>query len=79
MKVLITKPTESNINMNLASDSSLQSRVMHYATYNLPRCLANFTRYNKNGEAIFKTSKLYIGNKSFERAWRWAYRNLINN
>jgi hypothetical protein len=78
MRVLISKPVDSVIHMDIF-DKHLQSRVMSHSSYVPPRYLANFTKCDDSGVAIFKTSKLYIGKRGFERAWRWAYRSLITN
>lgn len=78
MRVIISRPTDDVIHMDNL-DKHLQSRVMSHSSYSPSRYLANFTKCNENKVAIFKTSKLYIGKRGFERAWRWAYRNLINS
>ncbi len=76
MEVFISQPVDSVIHMDIFS-KHLQSRVMSHSEGQ--RYLANFTKCDKNNVAIFKTSKLYRGKRGFERAWRWAYRKLINS
>ena len=73
MNVIIEKPSEGNVIM---THGLLQAKLLVFQTNKYHVSVSGLV--DRDCVLIDPKDRTFLGKRGYERAWRWAYRRLIN-